>query len=59
MRKGPPCDPECPERTATCHGTCKRYIDWREGLDAENEARRAENDVCVYFMKHQNRHMRS
>lgn len=58
MRKRPPCDPECQERTATCHGTGKRYIEWRDGLNDDNATKRAENDVCRYFRQHINKHMR-
>lgn len=27
------CTKDCPERTSTCHGTCKRYKDQRRELD--------------------------
>lgn len=23
-----PCPPNCPDRTATCHGECKKFIDY-------------------------------
>lgn len=27
-----PCDPGCPKRSATCHGTCPEYTSWQKKL---------------------------
>lgn len=33
---------ECPERAFGCHGRCKRYIEWAEARQRQNELLRAE-----------------
>lgn len=34
-----PCKPDCPERSATCHGSCQRYlIRWKALKDAYEAA---------------------
>lgn len=35
---------DCPKRTSICHGDCKEFKDWRNELDADNEAKRDKND---------------
>ena len=40
MRKPPPCFPECPERTMTCHQFCQKYKEWK----AEDQIRKEEKD---------------
>ena len=30
------CQPECPKRSGTCHGTCKEYKEQRRELDETN-----------------------
>ena len=35
------CQPDCPERTDTCHTTCEKYITWRKALDERNAKIRA------------------
>lgn len=39
----PPCDKNCPKRSATCHASCKDYIDWsderKKMLDAQYKDR--------------------
>lgn len=30
QHKKHPCVKDCPERTATCHAKCKRYLEWVE-----------------------------
>ena len=35
----PCCPPECPERNATCHATCKRWADYVILRDKEYEER--------------------
>ncbi len=32
-----PCTRDCPERSATCHGSCPKYATYRERLDKRNE----------------------
>ena len=32
-----PCDKNCPKRSATCHASCKRYIDWSIDLRKQRE----------------------
>ena len=33
-----PCKRDCPNRTATCHGTCKRYADYVKANTAKRES---------------------
>ena len=40
MRKKPPCSPDCPRRTVTCHSFCKDYKTWK----AEDEERKRIRD---------------
>ena len=42
MRKRPPCYPECPERTMTCHQFCQRYKSWK----ADDQKRKEEADAA-------------
>lgn len=42
MRKRPPCYPDCPERTITCHQFCQRYKDWKK----EDQKRTAEKNAA-------------
>ena len=37
-----PCERDCPDRCATCHGTCEKYKKWKKDYDKEAE-RIAEN----------------
>lgn len=30
----------CPDRAATCHDTCEKYIQWRDKMRAANNANR-------------------
>ena len=25
-----PCERDCPDRNAECHGKCRKYLDWRD-----------------------------
>ena len=34
-----PCVKECPDRTATCHGTCERYARYAAWCEEQREAR--------------------
>ena len=43
----PPCykdGKDCPERTQTCHSTCKEFKIWRDEKDADNEAKRDKDE---------------
>ena len=44
MRENP-CKPDCPKRSATCHGTCKDYKEWRAELDERNAQERLKRDL--------------
>ena len=44
MRK-PPCKPNCPKRTATCHSTCIDYVIFDAVNEFEREQRNKENEV--------------
>ena len=47
MRLKPPCK-ACGDRAPGCHGVCLYYKAYREKLDAENEAHRADkNAACA------------
>lgn len=37
----------CPERRVGCHSGCERYQAWRQGYDAEQEAKRREKQQRV------------
>lgn len=39
------CKPDCAERTATCHGTCKRYKEQRQELDETNAEQNKKNNI--------------
>lgn len=36
-----PCKPDCPDRSPTCHGTCKKYMEFFK----EREEERAKQDI--------------
>lgn len=42
MRKDNPCDPKCPERSATCHAECPRYAAFAEKCERERNERSRE-----------------
>jgi hypothetical protein len=39
------CKPDCPERSGTCHGTCKRYKEQRRELDETNAELNKKNNI--------------
>lgn len=43
-----PCHKHCPDRSATCHSTCKEYKDFRKWLDEENEAKMISKTALHY-----------
>lgn len=44
-----PCKKDCPKRSATCHGICKDYKEFRAEMDKylETKARHAEVDEVI------------
>lgn len=34
-----PCAPDCKERSATCHGTCEKYLRYQRALHSEQLVR--------------------
>lgn len=47
-----PCK-DCLERSATCHSTCEKYIDYRKQKDDEMMRRRAQCELDNYFRNQQ------
>lgn len=47
MADGPqsPCSPECQERSATCHATCRRYAQYAEKRERYRQERHLRNEV--------------
>jgi hypothetical protein len=45
IRKKPPCEKGCPDRSPECHAACERYAEWRRRMDTEAEARRSKTDA--------------
>lgn len=41
----PPCKPDCPDRAVGCHGTCEKYREFREQVDAHSAVRRREERI--------------
>ena len=39
-----PCKRDCQGRSATCHGECEKYKEWREWLDGVNKEIQMENE---------------
>lgn len=46
-----PCTRKCPDRTATCHGTCADYKEWCaiHEKDKEKERKERENSVSSQY----------
>ena len=42
-----PCDKNCPKRSATCHSTCKDYIEWSANLRRQRDEEYKERMVGV------------
>lgn len=43
--KSNPCKKDCPKRSATCHSTCKEYLEFFENNREENEKIKKENYI--------------
>ena len=39
-----PCKKDCSGRSATCHGECEKYKEWREWLNGVNKEIQTENE---------------
>ena len=39
------CPPDCPGRTATCHGDCEYYLNYWAGKRRENAERARQNEA--------------
>lgn len=67
MDKDCPCTMECLERTATCHGTCEKYLKWdaNQKKKCEERAKVAEKaGVTYHYLRDRNtrtyrRHVRN
>lgn len=44
----PPCERDCPRRTAECHARCELYLEYEEAKQAEYRANGAERDRNAY-----------
>ena len=44
----PPCERDCPRRTAECHARCAPYLAYEEAKQAEYRANEAERDRNAY-----------
>lgn len=42
---GVPCTPDCPERSAECHGACQAYRQYRARLDEQCAQRRQKAEI--------------
>ena len=59
LNKPPPCFGCTDDRNATCHSTCKKYLDWsserRKKLDEVNKIKAAEQSMTAYILKQSRR----
>ena len=44
----PPCERDCPRRTAECHARCAPYLEYEEAKQAEYRENGAERDGNAY-----------
>lgn len=44
----PPCERDCPRRTAECHAKCAPYLAYEEAKQAEYRANQAERERNAY-----------
>ena len=44
----PPCERDCPRRTAECHARCAPYLAYEEAKQAEYRENQAERDRNAY-----------
>lgn len=44
----PPCERDCPRRTAECHTKCAPYLEYEEAKQAEYRAREVERSRDAY-----------
>ena len=62
MRKMPPCK-DCTDRKLLCHGSCKKYQEWKKEIDEQNtirqkEKEKIENSYSVHAVKAMNQKIR-
>lgn len=54
-----PCKPDCPRRSATCHGNCPDYADFRRAKDEYNQkVYKAKQEQNLKFSRTENKHAR-
>jgi hypothetical protein len=41
---GTPCKRDCPDRSPTCHSTCKKYREYQQTVAWQRELREAERE---------------
>lgn len=46
-----PCEPHCPRRSSTCHGTCKEYEKYVNFRHQISEARRLDHDTTAALIR--------
>ena len=44
----PPCERDCPRRTAECHARCEPYLEYEEEKQEEYRANQAERERNAY-----------
>ena len=56
-----PCEKDCPERSSTCHASCKRYKPYQEACMKESEERiiRADAKAASLESVYKNKGMRA
>lgn len=55
-----PCDRKCPDRNATCHGSCQKYIDWKAFLESrKDKTKQAQSEICEMIKKRAHRYQRN
>ena len=47
-----PCKPDCPKRSATCHGNCPDYAEYRQFIDEVNRIRFKEKEQKRLMTEH-------
>lgn len=40
-----PCPPKCPDRSATCHCTCEKYLDFVKENELAKQKKYRENNI--------------
>lgn len=45
----PPCVKDCPGRSATCHTSCEKYMEYQQKVQRAREIRRQECDATSAY----------